>query len=273
MICDERLETLTDRSDLLAGDPKILRDAFANEGVLYFKRYLPRADVLDLRAGYFSLFDPEFLKSGTEPVDGIYSGKQLGSTQPYGTQGHPAWTFVRSEQYQTFVNQDALQKISARILGGPVRRLKRSPLRHFARGEGKPTPAHRDIEYLAEGTPHIVTVWIPIGDCPRESGGLIYLADSHKMDIQQLRSSASPLAGKPNALTAELQELSESVDRPWLVADYQAGDIVIHCPTIVHASLPVTTEAMRVSTDIRFIRTSDAVDSKWTRDWSADDGY
>ncbi len=37
-------------------------------------------------------------------------------------------------------------------------------------------------------------------------------------------------------------------------ADYQAGDVTIHSPHVVHASLDTTTDRMRLSADLRFLR-------------------
>jgi ectoine hydroxylase-related dioxygenase (phytanoyl-CoA dioxygenase family) len=67
--------------------------------------------------------------------------------------------------------------------------------------------------------------------------------------------------------------LSKKTKRRWLWSDYQAGDLVLHSPYIIHASLDSSTDLMRVSTDVRFMAQDDPIDPRWTNDWFADDTY
>ncbi|HZM84096.1 MAG TPA: phytanoyl-CoA dioxygenase family protein [Candidatus Limnocylindrales bacterium] len=39
--------------------------------------------------------------------------------------------------------------------------------------------AHTDFDYMDRGSDGIITMWLPIGDCPVQSGGLTYLEGSH----------------------------------------------------------------------------------------------
>jgi ectoine hydroxylase-related dioxygenase (phytanoyl-CoA dioxygenase family) len=59
----------------------------------------------------------------------------------------------------------------------------------------------------------------------------------------------------------------------WLWTDYRAGDVVLHSPHLVHASLDNTSDLMRLSADLRFRRTDGRPDDRWNSDWSADDGF
>jgi hypothetical protein len=74
------------------------------------------------------------------------------------------------------------------------------------------------------------------------------------------------------AISHDLAWVTDRLRRRWLFADYQAGDITIHSPHVVHASLDTTTDVMRLSADIRFIRRGDAADARWLRAWAGDDG-
>jgi len=49
--------------------------------------------------------------------------------------------------------------------------------------------------------------------------------------------------------------------------------VIAHTPDIVHASLDPMRDMMRISTDIRFIKTDSTCDPRWKQYWSADDGY
>jgi hypothetical protein len=66
--------------------------------------------------------------------------------------------------------------------------------------------------------------------------------------------------------------VSEELDRRWLWTDYRAGDVAIHSPHVVHASLDTTTETMRMSADVRFLRRGEPADPRWQQPWAGDDG-
>lgn len=44
--------------------------------------------------------------------------------------------------------------------------------------KGTSTGVHYDQIFLRAGPPNALTAWVPIGDCPPQSGGLIYLENS-----------------------------------------------------------------------------------------------
>ena len=109
------------------------------------------------------------------------------------------------------------------------------------------------------------------------SGGLLYLEGSHLDENleQNLRCVAAPNDRRDQRpLSHDLKRVADRTGRRWLSADYRAGDVVVHSPTIVHTSTdPGDTDYMRMSTDIRFSRAGSPTDPRWTSDWSADDGY
>jgi ectoine hydroxylase-related dioxygenase (phytanoyl-CoA dioxygenase family) len=74
-------------------------------------------------------------------------------------------------------------------------------------------------------------------------------------------------------LTKDLPALAEKWNSRWLVADYEAGDMVIHSAYMIHAATgnDVHDGTMRLSTDIRFQRVSDEVDARWNNHYSMDD--
>ena len=55
------------------------------------------------------------------------------------------------------------------------RQLFRSNMPH---AKGTSTGVHYDQLFLRGGPPNALTAWVPIGDCPPMSGGLMYLEDS-----------------------------------------------------------------------------------------------
>jgi phytanoyl-CoA hydroxylase len=65
--------------------------------------------------------------------------------------------------------------------------------------------------------------------------------------------------------------------RKWLVADYEAGDVVFHYPCSVHASCSNQDEEVRIrlSTDLRFNSKKDwnegRADERWMKSWGPGD--
>lgn len=61
----------------------------------------------------------------------------------------------------------------------------------------------------------------------------------------------------------------------WLVANYEAGDVVFHDPHSIHASGRNEDETgrIRLSTDLRFYERNDpGIDQRWFKIWTPDDG-
>lgn len=110
---------------------------------------------------------------------------------------------------------------------------------------------HYDHIFLRYGPPTFITGWLPFGDIPVEGGGLIYLeksvplAQSIEDDFTKRAESFTP-EERINAFNANMmkggvlsQDSQEFIQahggRKWLVADYEAGDVVFHHPYMVCA--------------------------------------
>ncbi|HLY34925.1 MAG TPA: phytanoyl-CoA dioxygenase family protein, partial [Jatrophihabitantaceae bacterium] len=168
----------TPMRDSSPDDPEAARRAFADEGYVLLRSVLDRDAVLELRADYFRRFDPSLLAPGSTPKDGVFSGT-VPDLPEYGTQGHPAYDFVRSAEFDTFTQDRRLHSIAELLLDGSAELLPRRIVRHFHSGARRASRAHIDYDYMDHGTDQVVTAWIPLGDCPVESGGLVYLERSH----------------------------------------------------------------------------------------------
>jgi ectoine hydroxylase-related dioxygenase (phytanoyl-CoA dioxygenase family) len=182
---DRHFAPMRDSTTLL-GQPGPLRDRFEDEGYLLLRGILEPELVRSVRADYFAAFPPEYFKPGTTPAQGVYSGHTLPSMPPHGVPGHPAHAFVRSATFAAFAGQQRLADLAAVILDHPVFRLRRTPLRHFDSGSGLASRAHTDQAYLSETVrgADTMTIWIPFGDCPIESGSVVYLSGSHRLDLR-----------------------------------------------------------------------------------------
>lgn len=264
---------MRDSSGLLAS-PALLRERFRADGHVLLRGVLDREQVLGLRAGYFAQFPASYFKPGTEPAQGIWSGHAPPGLPSHGVPGHPAYDFVRGAAFAAFTGQPALASIAAALLGGEVALLPRRVLRHFDAGSKQATRAHVDRAYPSGEGGDLVTLWIPLGDCPVQTGGLVYLSGSHRLDPAQVDRPRT-VTDRPDdhrPISHDLAWTAMTLGGQWLWTDFAAGDVAAHCPDIVHASLDTATEAMRLSADIRFQRAGDPVRSEWAKPWSADDG-
>ena len=260
-------------SAALLDDPAALRVRLAEEGVLYLRGLLDPDAVRRLRAAYFALFPPGYLKPGTSAYEGVLGDASV-PLPPYGVTGHPAHTFVRTTEFERFVDQPALRTLAEKVLDAPVTRLARVILRHFDNLSGKSSRAHVDHTYMDRGTERVVTMWLPVGDSRLEHGGLVYLQGSHRLtpaELEPLRS-VTDRPGDTRPLSHDLGWVADQLHRRWLWADYAAGDLALHGPRVVHAGLDNTVETMRVSVDVRFAASVERPDDRWLRPWSADDG-
>ncbi len=266
-------------ADLRVTEPVLEADAlrarYAADGYVMLRGLVPADAVLDLREAYLKQFATDFCKNG-DARRGAFSGR-MPELPRHGFKGHPAYDFVRSDTFNAFADQPIFKILAEAFFNAPAERIRRTPLRHFVPGRKFASRAHMDRTYM-DGVPNdIVTMWVPLGDSPLVAGSLVYLEDSHHDEqLERAVRAAAPMdrANDNRPLTHDLKWISEQTGRRWLSADFKAGDVVIHSPTIVHASTdPGETDYMRISTDIRFHRAGSPVDPRWTGDWSADDGY
>jgi ectoine hydroxylase-related dioxygenase (phytanoyl-CoA dioxygenase family) len=256
-------------------DPQTLRDNFHRDGYVLLRQVLDRDSVMGLRGAYFSMFEPSYLAEATLPQEGIWSGQVPDGLPPHGHPGHPAHAFVRSKVFADFIRDERLLTVAQLLFGGAeTMRLPRQIVRHFHRGP-RASRAHTDFDYLDRGSDRILTMWIPIGDCPVPTGGLAYLEGSHRIPksrLEVLKSRRTDRPDDPRPISHDLSWTQEQLGGRWLCADFEAGDVAIHSPHMVHATFDTATDAMRMSADIRFVPIDVEPDPRWLRPWSGDDG-
>lgn len=179
---------------------------------------------------------------------------------------------VPGPEYAAFCAQPAIKGWFEWFLGGEPFLHKRKIIRQTAPGEngiGMATQAHYDLVYLREGSDQVLSAWIPLGDCPVARGGLVYLEGSHHRVLEE--EAAGRLKRPAASMTADLPGLADEYDARWLVADYSAGDVVIHTAHTIHAALDNVSDDMRLSTDIRYQRSDEAIDGRWQNHWHNQD--
>ncbi len=274
---------------LVPTDPQLpmdtLRARYRAEGYLWLKGILDRGEVLDFRRRYFqAMAETGLVRPGTDPEQGVY----VGGGEDGAAVGRKLTEIVRWARYEGFCLSAPIVRFYEALFSGPAFLHRRKLIRHTRPGDPHCTGAHYDLVYLRGGTDHLCTSWIPLGDTPVEMGGLCYLEGSDawgralERDYQQ-RSADLPPGERVKAfnqfmtsgwLSKDLSSLARQSGLRWLVADYEAGDMVVHSPYMVHASTMNQDPAgrMRLSTDIRYQRVDDAIDPRWQGDWRPDDG-
>ncbi len=239
-----------------------LRETYRRNGYLWLKNFFERDVVLEFRRYFF-----ETLFSGTKTFFEIAS----------------------SQEFEDFCTMPRLRSFYQEFLQGQPYLHKRKIIRFTNPGDDHCTGGHYDLIYLRAGTDKFCTSWIPLGDVPVEMGGLIYLERSDAVGRQmeaefstknaclppEERISAYNRNMRENGwISTNLVEMADRFESRWLVADYEAGDMVVHSPYMIHAATqnrdPLN--RMRLSTDIRYQCSKDPIDPRWTQNWVPDDG-
>jgi len=265
-----------------------VREQYAAQGYLWLKGVLDPREVLAFRRRYFAAYveaGVPLIAPGTDPVDGIYDDAEA-PVDP-GLSHKVTAEIVRWAEYEAFCLAAPIRRFYERFLEGAPYLHKRKLIRHGKPGDRQSTGAHYDLIYLRGGTDRICTSWIPIGDAPVERGGLVYLEGSdawgrskeaefaaRNRDLHpEERISAYNKNMKTGWLSNDLASMADDLDARWLVADYEAGDMVVHSPYMVHASTMNVDprRRIRLSTDIRYQRVRDEIDARWNNHWSLDD--
>ena len=114
------------------------------------------------------------------------------------------------------------------------------------------TQPHQDANYLRM-LGDFWTVWIPLGDCPRELGPLALLAGSHHGGLLQ-HSGHGIVDGGVTVPDSEV----------WSTADFQCGDAVFFRPHTLHCSLPnCSGDRLRLSVDFRYGFWNESAEIDW----------
>ena len=245
----------------LLNDPSALRERAARDGVLFFRAFLPRAEVLALRAEMLAVVDSHGWRlPGQDPYGGLISVDAINQVPE---------EVMRTDIGVSTAAYHAVQKLESfhrlphhpRLLGLYRALFEEQVLvhpRHIARmitahKSVFPTPPHQDFP-LIQGSPNTWTCWLPVGDCPRELGGLAVLRGSHRsgyLPIQPAKGAggiAVPLC---------------SYEKDWLSADFQAGDILTFNSYTLHRALRCQwKDHIRLSLDVRYQPISEPVENK-----------
>jgi len=228
-----------------------LRGRLRQDGYLFLRGILNTDKLLQVRRDILELCrEHGWLKEGSELMDGIYSGIPF---PDYTREYIPLYRkLIKLESFNAFSLSPEIIGVFETIFGCEVLAHPRNISRiTFPRHYAFTTQPHQDFHYI-RGTPETYTTWMPIGDCPRELGGLAVLEGSHR---------AGYLKHEPAIGAGGNGIRIENLSGTWRCSDYRAGDMLIMHSYCVHAALDNhTPDRLRLSLDYRYQRKGDEID-------------
>jgi ectoine hydroxylase-related dioxygenase (phytanoyl-CoA dioxygenase family) len=147
------------------------------------------------------------------------------------------------ESFHALPHRPALQNAMKMLVGGPIL-VHPKPIGRliFPDCERLVTHAHQDYEFMG-GDPEFFTVWIPLHDCPIESGPLKILEGSHRFGVQSHEREDLHVPEIP---------AEAALGDGWVGGLVNAGDVLIFHSLTVHAASPNFSDRLRISLDCRF---------------------
>ncbi len=254
-ILDNALKSPTkkfrDATPLLA-HPAQLHAQADREGFLFFKNLMPKEKLLKLRKQILEILDRRnFLDKSRDLMEGIANVEEINKCSPeyfsIGGNGFPLDIYFEIQKLRLFheIGHDPKLLAVLRTLfqAEPFLHPKTIARVVMPHRDSAPTPSHQDIVYI-QGSEQFWTAWYPLGDCPKELGGLTMLEGSHKSGIYDV----SPKAGAGN-----FESILCGLDHEWVAGDYELGDLVMFKSLTVHKALPnQIIEKIRLSCDFRY---------------------
>ncbi|MFC5407035.1 phytanoyl-CoA dioxygenase family protein [Cohnella soli] len=254
----EPTKGFTDATPLLH-DPAGLRKQAEQDSYLWFKGLLPREQVLELRHSILQLLRDRQMLDPSYPLEqGIANTEEIDRLAAEG----PFWAGIPQDLYLQIQKLEAFHRIARapellhvyRLLFGTEpfphpRNICRVVMPHPTT---VPTPPHQDFLHI-QGSENTWTCWFPLGDCPKETGGLAMLEGSHKLGL--LNAAGHDGAGG-------LETILCGYNMKWAYDDYSAGDVIIFHSHTVHKAIPNQNgNRFRLSCDFRYQPATEVIDS------------
>ena len=162
----------------IARDPEAQRQRLAKDGYLFLPGLLCREEVLEARREVLRRLARAGVVDDTDHplMDGVVlPGAGLANAHDLARDNAPLERVLYAGPMIAFYEG---------LLGGPVRHFDYTWFRAKMPGPSVTQP-HYDVVFMGRGTKDLRTSWTPLGDVPREHGGLLVLEGSHR--LQEVR--------------------------------------------------------------------------------------
>ena len=235
------------RSNDILDDAAALQTRMESDGYLFFRNVLDSEQVWDLRLKVLRVLQEDgWLKASTDLADGVVD-VSMACAYP-----EPGFMRIynniqRLEAFHRLPQSPVIMGIMEKLVGEEVLshpfKIGRIMFPKAADQDHATSLAHQDWVPI-QGTLETYTCWTPIGDCPRELGGLLLLVGSHKSGVHDHH-----LANGPGGRSIDI----DTLEGEWVTTDFKTGDILIFNSLNVHLALPnLTADRIRISTDNRY---------------------
>jgi hypothetical protein len=252
---------LQDSSDVLDKKP-LLAERVARDGYLFVRGLLPRDEVLGLRHDILEICRRYgWLRDGSPLDAGIADLDAVNSIDPgalaFCGVGVPPEAYAEVQKLESFhclAHNTSLVGLYETLFGSEVLVHPRNIARvMLPAATTSPTPAHQDYIHI-QGTKNVWTSWVPVGDIPRELGGLSVLRGSNRDGLLPVKAAEG---------AGSLEVYLCNVDYEWVEHDYEAGDVLAFTSLTVHRAIPNRLrDRVRLSCDFRYQPADEPVEAK-----------
>jgi phytanoyl-CoA hydroxylase len=281
-----------------------MRKRYLEDGYLFIKHFFLRSDILQFRKRFFEYMLPTGIVEPGYEQEGLFASDKMAEDYAPLSEKTVNWeegnnqnsVFLRRlsdahvlTEYLELNEHPVLVDFVKRFTGWYSPVLYRRSIIRANVPDGEMTPVHYDRLFLRGSDPGFLTAWIPLGDIDLCGGGLIYLENSLQIskdmeDEWQKAANTLPPEEKLSAFNKAMTigarcatdagEFSDATGRKWMVANYEAGDVVFHQSFMIHASCQNQdpNNRIRLATDIRYTDDSKKVDVRWMNHFELGDG-
>lgn len=231
-------------STALIFDGPALAARMTRDGYLFLRGLLPRDAVANVQRQVGEIVRADGWLKRDRPVE--EAAADLGG---FCVDPDPAYLKTlrrinRLEDYHALKHHPALIGLFERMLGGEILAHPRVLMRNiFPAKTEYTTKAHQDYPNV-QGTMEAFTAWIPLIDCPMETGPLQVAAGSHTNGVYDFHIGAG----------AGGIEIKDPLEGRWVSGPFQVGDVLIFHSMTVHKGVPNSSDRLRMSMDVRFQR-------------------
>jgi ectoine hydroxylase-related dioxygenase (phytanoyl-CoA dioxygenase family) len=222
-------QELQDCNDLL-GDFESLQRFYDDNGYLLLRAVLDPESVARARDTMLAVAVRHGL---VEPGDkqGIWTGKPFAG----GMEESAEFSGISQRMFEDPRNQ----QLMAKVLGEKACMVPIVQYRLYQPG-GPVTVVHQDGFY-SPGIQDYKPVWVPLTPCPREVGGLMVAVGQNKKGYFHNLAKPSPFPVPKGVIDED----------SWATTDYMPGDVLLVHPYSPHASMPNTSNRLRITFDTR----------------------
>ncbi|GHO51040.1 phytanoyl-CoA dioxygenase family protein [Ktedonospora formicarum] len=234
---------------------EMLQKQMSEQGYLFFRGLVPADEVRSVRR---SMLEVLSAAGWVNPAYDLMEGRAMPGQEPL-TEGQPEYAaayreVLRLPNFYNFPCHTALMAIAQKLLEGDVfvhpRRIGRIT---FPGSAAFATPPHQDYYYI-RGSVETYSCWTPLGDCPRELGGLAVWPGTHNLGFVEHSARHVGAVGGHGIPVDESQA-------QWHTVDYGIGDALFFRSYTIHKALPnLTKDRLRLSTDNRYQISNDEID-------------